>query len=128
MFAGEYHRQMDEEREMYIPLGLRKGISQKVVIAKGPEGCIYICALRNWRKAIKEFESSPQIRKVQIGENGKIRISKGFKEYAELEREVVFVGCGDHIEIWNPKKWLEEKKEIGEIRTQEDILSGIKIA
>jgi MraZ protein len=39
--------------------------------------------------------------------------------HAEIEKEVVVVGVGDHLEVWARQRWQEEQEaldaEIGEV-------------
>jgi len=128
MFCGEYLRRMDEGKRILLPLKFRKELRGKIGIAKGRERCLYLSSLKNWRSAIKEFEESPQIKQIQIDKNWRVRISKEFREYAGLEKKIAFVGCNEYIEIWDRERWEKEKKELEEMRTQEETFPVIKIA
>jgi MraZ protein len=43
---------------------------------------------------------------------GRVRISKHLIEHAGLEGPCVLVGVDDHIEVWNPERWVEHDAEI----------------
>ncbi|HET6511167.1 MAG TPA: division/cell wall cluster transcriptional repressor MraZ, partial [Candidatus Kapabacteria bacterium] len=44
----------------------------------------------------------------------RLLLPKSLMEFAEIQKEVFFIGVLDHIELWNPenfRKYLEGKKE-----------------
>ena len=40
------------------------------------------------------------------------QLDPSLKEYAELNKEIIVAGVGDHFEIWSREKWVEEMKNI----------------
>ncbi|MGB3723817.1 MAG: hypothetical protein WA979_13505 [Pacificimonas sp.] len=40
-------------------------------------------------------------------ETGRIVMPEDFRDYAEIEKEVLFAGHGDSFQIWNPDLYLE---------------------
>jgi len=49
---------------------------------------------------------------IEIDSQGRFFIPKHLKDHANLENEVVFVGCNEYIEIWDRERWEEEKREL----------------
>ena len=51
---------------------------------------------------------STRHRSVELGARGRLLIPEGFREFLGVEPggEVLIVGAGVCIEIWNPAKWL----------------------
>ena len=45
------------------------------------------------------------IEEVTEDAQGRTQIPKSFREYAELEKDVVTVGMGDYVEIWSQEKF-----------------------
>ena len=41
----------------------------------------------------------------EIDKQGRFLISGNLREYAKLEKEVVIIGVGTRLEIWNREKW-----------------------
>jgi MraZ protein len=51
---------------------------------------------------------------VELDKQGRLRIPPELADWAGAERDVVLVGVGDHMEIWNAAKWeayADEKKQ-----------------
>jgi MraZ protein len=44
---------------------------------------------------------------VELDSAGRLLIPKVFQKYASLEKELVVVGMGSRIEIWNPDTYLQ---------------------
>ena len=43
---------------------------------------------------------------------GRVVMPESLRKYAAINQEVVIVGVGSHIEIWNPEEWQRERDEI----------------
>jgi MraZ protein len=56
---------------------------------------------------------STRSREVQIANRSRILIPEGFREFLDVAAggEVMIVGAGICIEIWNPTAWLETLRE-----------------
>lgn len=105
---------MDKKKRIPIPSRFLKelgGVGVEAVVAKSSDGCIYLCLPENWSEVKKELEEPLTPEMVQIKIGGTISISNDLREYAGLKREVVIVGCGNHIEFWNPRRWSAEKRK-----------------
>ena len=114
MFFGENIYMMDKAKRISIPQRFLKelgGVGAEVIVTKCSDGCIYLCPPENWEEVKKELEEPIYPAMVQIKSRGRILLSKDLREYAGLEREVVMVGYGDHIEFWNEKRWIVAKEE-----------------
>ncbi len=44
---------------------------------------------------------------MEVDKQGRILIPSVLREFAALEKDVVFVGVGSRIEIWNRTRWDE---------------------
>ena len=48
---------------------------------------------------------------LEIDEQGRFVIPKNLLDYADLAREAVIIGVGDHFEIWSVNKWKKYNKK-----------------
>lgn len=125
MFCGNFTSRMDGNR-VPIPLEFRKVLrGRRVIISIFPEGCLFLCPRKKWKRGIRELEKEALLgtiemreesriilskaEEVNIDESGKILIPDELRKYANLQKEVVFVGCGNRVEIWNAKRWEMEQ-------------------
>ena len=56
---------------------------------------------------------------IDLDASGRVTLPPPLLAHADIEKEVVVVGVGDHLEVWGRKRWQEEQDsldaEIGEV-------------
>lgn len=122
MFRDEYSHSIDAKGRLIVPAKYREELGDKFIVTKGLDGCLYIYPNEAWnefenklsslpsgksdtRKLVRFFMSSAS--EVELDKQGRILISQKHREYAALEKEVIFAGVGKKIEIWSKEKWEE---------------------
>jgi len=134
MFMGEYNHTIDAKGRLIIPSKFREQLGEAFVVTKGNDGCLNIYTKEAWetflekvkllpntkntRKYVREFVSAAE--EVDIDKQGRILVPAGLREHAGLEKDVVFAGVIDKIEIWNKTRWDEESdcEDIDDISEQ----------
>lgn len=58
---------------------------------------------KNARDFVRFFLSGAT--ECEIDKQGRFLIANNLREYAAMEKEVVIIGVGTRIEIWNKEKW-----------------------
>ena len=133
MFCGTFIYRMDDRNRVAIPFKFRRELEGiKVIISMFPEGCLFLCSPREWKKIARGFKKESlsgtsemreesevilsEARERTVSRLGRISIPSRFREYASLQREVVFVGCNNWIEIWDPERWNKEQQRLVEKR------------
>ena len=122
MFFGEYSHALDEKGRIRIPSKLKVGLGEYVA-TKGVDNCIYI-----FSKSYFENEFLESINKVSAysltGQNavrailsstfeikedaqGRFVIPDSLREFAGITKNVVSVGVGKRIEIWDEQTWKD---------------------
>ena len=122
MFFGEYSHALDEKGRIRIPSKLKIGLGEYVA-TKGVDNCIYI-----FSKSYFENEFLESINKVSAysltGQNavrailsstfeieedaqGRFVIPASLREFAGITKNVVSVGVGKRIEIWDEQTWKD---------------------
>ena len=48
MFMGEYHHNIDEKGRLIMPAKFRTNLSDKFVITRGLEKCLYVYTYSDW--------------------------------------------------------------------------------
>ena len=77
------------------------------------------------RKIKRFFISGAQ--EMEPDKQGRMLVPPVLREYAGLEKEVVFAGVGGHIEIWDKAKW-EDITSFDDINDIAEELSNIGIS
>lgn len=126
MIIGQYVSKVTSARRIAFPKAFRDEISKSFVLTRWYEKCLIAVSKSNWEILTKrvvgenKFLNSP-IRDterfifgsayvVKSDKQGRVVLPKSLMDYAKIATDVVFVGLGDRIEIWDKKEW--EKREI----------------
>jgi len=124
MFIGEYIYSIDEKRRIAIPPKFRKNLGKGVVVTKGFENCLVLYSTAEWEKVARKLQELPTTKgearslarillsgavDVNFDKLGRILLPDYLKKYAGLKKNVIVIGLGNRIEIWDQKKWQEYK-------------------
>lgn len=121
MFTGEYNHTIDAKGRIIVPSKLREELGEVFVITRGLDGCLFVYPDEEWKKFVDKLKDLPgtkQARKLQraflaaaayceIDKQGRVLIPANLREYAGLDKDVVFAGVNQKIEVWSKTKWDE---------------------
>ncbi len=125
-FLGEFNHKMDSKGRVSLPSRFREIISDKFYISKGPKNTLYIYPEWSWQIIIEKIMAIPQqdevgteeaeeflknVVEAELDPQGRIRIDAKLKEYALLDKKVVFTGAGNRIKIY-AEKVFEERNAV----------------
>ena len=124
MFFGEFEYKVDEKGRVPIPPKFRIGLREGVVVTPGVEKCIIAYPLPEWKKLAATLTTGSitrsKLRKLNraifatafflnLDGQGRIALPVSLRDYASIEDEVVIAGANNYFELWNKKRWEEEK-------------------
>jgi len=122
MFMGEYHHNIDEKGRIVIPGKFRESASDKIIVTRGLEKCLYLYTEDEWNKMVEKLNKLPFTKKdartfmrnffagataCEFDRNGRINITSLLVSYAGLTKECVVIGVNDRIEIWDKSLYNE---------------------
>ncbi len=122
MFMGEYSHTIDAKGRIIVPVKFRESLGDNFVVTKGLDNCLFVYTKEDWRKFEEKLRTLPLTNKdarkftrfflagaaeMEVDKQGRILIPSVLREFAALEKDVVFVGVGSRIEIWNRAGWDE---------------------
>ena len=120
MLIGEYEHSLDTKGRMIMPAKLRQDIGEKFIITKGLDGCLFVFSQNEWLNFEEKLKALPLSDKnarnfvrfflsgateCEIDKQGRFLIPINLRESANLQKEVVIIGVGTRIEIWDKEKW-----------------------
>lgn len=109
-----------------MPAKLREDMGEKFIITKGLDGCLFGFSQNEWENFETKLKTLPLTNKnardfvrfflsgameCEIDKQGRFLISSNLRNVATLEKEVVIIGVGTRIEIWNKEKWENYNSE-----------------
>ena len=121
-FMAEYQNNMDAKGRVILPIKFRETIGNKFILTKGFDNNLSIYPIDEWKKVEEKLanlkvsnKSSRTIKRllqgsaveVEIDNQDRISIPQNLRIYAGLEKELLFVGQGEYIEIWAKNKFDE---------------------
>lgn len=127
MFMSEYNHTIDTKGRLIIPSKFREVLGNEFVVSRGMDGCLFIYANDDWKAFEKQMESLPMMNKqtrqftrffmagaaqVEVDKQGRILIPASLREFAKLDKDVVLVGVGNRIEIWNKDAYEAENENL----------------
>ena len=119
MFIGEYSHTIDAKGRLIVPSKFREQLGEEFVVTKGLDGCLFVYENSEWKSFEEKLHALPltnaNARKFtrfflagasacELDRQGRILIPAVLREFAKLEKDVVLVGVGSRIEIWNKGK------------------------
>jgi len=139
MFLGEYQPNITEGNRIALPKKLREQIvGEEIILSKGFEKCVFIYDRGDWAQEWQKQVDNPitdlktrQLKRymfsgaveASIDDQGRFVIPQSLKSYADLNKELVVIGAGDHVELWDSALWAEHLNKISrELVSQSDEL------
>jgi MraZ protein len=124
MFMGQYEHSIDTKGRVIIPAKYREGLGECFVVTRGLDGCLFLYPTDEWGAFVEKLQNLPSNQKtrriqrqflssameVALDKQGRILIPAMLREAASLEKEIVFVGMMNRVEVWD--KSLLEKQEL----------------
>jgi len=125
MFRGRYEHAIDNKGRTSIPSRFREILSSKysddrLIITSFIDPGLIAYPVAEWQAFEERIRSLPrfdpkvmQVKRVLISgatecpidRNGRILIPPVLREFAGLEREIIWAGMVDAIEIWSKENW-----------------------
>lgn len=123
---GEYRHVVDAKNRLFIPAKFREDLGETFYITrKIVDNCLAIYSEEEWQKfseklntlpdshvgVIKRFVFSKTVQ-VTPDSHGRVLLPASLLTYAEIDKNVVIAGHGDHVQIWNEAAWDQMESEI----------------
>ncbi len=125
MFMSEYNHSIDAKGRVIVPVKFREALGDEFVVTQGLDGCLFVFPNSEWKNFEEKLKSLPMSNKdarkfvrfflagaalVEIDKQGRILIPPVLRQFAALEKDVVVVGVGSRVEIWDKNRWDDSTK------------------
>jgi len=138
LFSSQYECKLDAKGRMVLPAKIKGSLPEastnELMLRMGFEPLLILYPMMEYKRLFSKIgglsDFNPEHRKlkrsffsaiapVEFDANGRINIPNVFLKYAQLEKEVVVVGIGNSIEIWNPelyqKYMINDQEEFSQL-------------
>lgn len=119
-FMGQHSHTIDAKSRLIIPAKFREALGEQFVLTLGQDPCLIIYPLTEWETYRQKLDQLPQTTRItrdfrrffianattcELDKQGRIIVPPGLRQYASLDKDVVIIGNGNFIEIWNKEEW-----------------------
>lgn len=125
MFMGTYEHSLDAKGRVIVPAKLREDLGEAFYVTQGMDGCLFAYPEQDWNDFITKLNSLPGNKeartlqrrfmsnavKCDIDKQGRVLIPANLREKAGLEKDVMFIGVLQKIEIWSKERWADADDE-----------------
>ncbi len=127
VFFGEYLVSFTAPGRIVLPKKIRSLIKgEDFILSKGFDNCLAGYDRSEWEFKTRDLAQVSLLDRAnlaqrrfvfssadlaEIDDQGRFVIPKQMLEFADLNSKAMIVGVGDHFEIWNQQKWVNELKE-----------------
>lgn len=120
MFIGEYQHSLDDKCRVIVPSKYREKLGLNFILTKGLDGCLFVYTQLEWEAFQQKLRSLPltntSARKFvrfflagavecSVDKQGRILVPNHLRVYSEIEKDIVFIGMGNRVEVWAAEKW-----------------------
>ena len=131
MFRGINAVNIDAKGRMAIPSRYREPLSERydaklVVTIDTDDSCLLLYPLKEWELIEQKIQALPSFNKaarriqrllighasdVELDKNGRILIPQLLRQYASLDKKMIFLGQGKKFELWDETTWNKSRDE-----------------
>lgn len=122
-FRGRFEIKLDSKGRLNLPAALVSEEQATFVVTNSQyqgSRCLDVYTLEEWQKLEARIAQLSPLKKevqafqrfyiaggqpVESGSQGRLLIPKSLRDYAGLEDQIVIVGMGSKLEVWNLSEW-----------------------
>ena len=113
MFTGEFNHTVDAKNRIFVPAKFREELGESFMVVRDIRGPILkVYSLEGWQEYLAPIRAQERrlaeralrylhrnASQVTPDSQGRILLSASLLEYAQIDKDAVFVGCSDYCEI-----------------------------
>ena len=127
-FHGTFDHTLDSKNRLTVPSKLRTAFAEGAFLVRSTEKCISLYPSATYSAQTEAALSGlnplhPQARElrryfhsnasqVELDSAGRVMLSARQLEHAGIERDVVVIGAGDCLELWDPSTWAAYDQDL----------------
>lgn len=126
MLLGQVNKKLDDKNRLSFPFRFRKEMGNKLIVTQNMEGSLLVVSVKSWKTLMEGTENKPfilkEVREVQrflfgaaqevtLDEKGRFILPAHLKQFCGIDKEAVFVGVNNRVEIWDKERWEEYNKK-----------------
>ena len=136
-FHGQYLHRVDPQGRVAVPARFREVFRAGIYLTKGLDPCVWAFSLQSWEAWSGTIAAMSPTRRqarvlrrmvfggaydLQLDRQGRVLVPPPLRQYANLTDEVMLIGAGNFLELWDRRRWEEELPHLEEAAAQLDSL------
>ena len=137
-FTSEFESKLDAKGRLVLPSRIKaqlpEGDSNELFIRRGFEQCLVIYPMVEFKKVFSKISGLSEFNEeyrtlqrnflsktatVELDNNGRFVVPKNMLTYANIDKDVILVGMGNKVEVWNPsiyeKHLIQDPSELSKL-------------
>ena len=127
-FNGNFEHTLDAKHRLTVPSKFRAQLAGPVFLVKGVDHCISVYPEATYSAittaALADLNPfSPEARQlrrffhgnavdVELDSAGRVMLPPGHRSHAGIDRQVMIVGAGDSLELWDLATWQDYDSDL----------------
>ena len=122
MFNGEYNHTIDTKGRLIVPSKFREELGEQFMMTRGLDGCLFLFPMDEWHNHEEKLKKLPMADKnarafsrfftagatlCELDKQGRILVPGMLREFANIDKEVIFAGLLTRIELWSKGRYEE---------------------
>ncbi len=123
--VGEYSHSLDAKKRIFIPAKFREFLGENFYITrKMNKPCLAVYSEEEMENINNKLNSFPDSEVSDIKEfffskttqvspdaNGRVGLTDAHLAYADISKNAVIIGAGNHLQIWSEDAWRAQESE-----------------
>ncbi len=120
-FWGKFNQTIDSKNRIFIPTSFRNELEENFFIFNAPDGCLFLVSQNKMDQIMGNLISEGAVMEdrqmqrnvtgsitlVNMDKQGRVTLNSEHVDWARLTKEIIFVGVGERVELWEPKAYEE---------------------
>ena len=132
MHIGNYEHNIDIKGRVIMPAKFREELGEVFYATKGTDESVTVLSKKAWEELGEKICSLPSAQTKDLkrflfssaaelipDKQGRILLPQMLRNYAHLEKDVMIIGTGSRVEIWDYDRWNKYNDEISESQVLE---------
>lgn len=127
MVIGQFQSKVAQNGRVALPKKHRDELGNNFIITQGYEKSLLIVPYKNWESVVNPATNQPFLISeardtarfllgsasfIDLDEQGRFVIPSYLRRYAEIGDEVIFLGLGQYIELWDLTHWTQYQENL----------------
>ena len=129
MLLGNYTSRVTTGNRVAVPKRLRSELGDRFIVAKWYEQCLVCISIEHWEALLQKLTGKQEVLtaavrdtdrfimgsayEIEVDAQGRVLLPESLKSFANLSEDVIFLGLGMRVEIWDKNTWQTKELEIG---------------